>query len=75
MLDAGRAARQIPGIYVAEPTAITGFSQGGHAALWAAQLAAEWTPEQQIIGTVVGAPASEPARWPRGPPRNPSAAR
>ena len=35
--------------------------QGGHAALWAAQLAAEWTPEQQIIGTVVGAPASEPA--------------
>ncbi len=61
MLDAGRAARQIPGVYVAESTAITGFSQGGHAALWATQLAAEWTPEQSIIGTVVGAPASEPA--------------
>ena len=61
MLDAGRAARQIPGVYVADTTAITGFSQGGHAALWATQLAAEWTPEQSIIGTVVGAPASDPA--------------
>ena len=61
MLDAGRAARQIPGLYVGDTTAIAGFSQGGHAALWAAQLAAEWTPEQAIVGTVVGAAASEPA--------------
>ena len=75
MLDAGRAARQIPGIYVAEPTAITGFSQGGHAALWAAQLAAEWTPEQQIIGTVVGAPASEPAALASWAAPQPDAAR
>jgi hypothetical protein len=29
--------------------------------LWSAQLAAEWTPEQQIVGTAVGAPASEVA--------------
>ena len=61
MLDAGRAAGQIPGVYLSDTTAITGFSQGGHAALWAAQLAAEWTPERTIIGTVVGAPASDPA--------------
>jgi acetyl esterase/lipase len=61
MLDAGRAARQIPGVYIGDDTALAGFSQGGHAALWAAQLAAEWTPEQRIVGTVVGSPASEPA--------------
>ncbi|MDF2733321.1 MAG: secretory lipase [Desertimonas sp.] len=61
MLDAGRAAGQIPGVYLSDTTAITGFSQGGHAALWAAQLAAEWMPERTIIGTVVGAPASDPA--------------
>jgi dienelactone hydrolase len=61
MLDAGRAARQIPGVYIADKTAITGFSQGGHAALWATQLAAEWSPGQTIIGTVIGAPASDPA--------------
>jgi acetyl esterase/lipase len=61
MLDAGRAARQIPGVYAGPTTAITGFSQGGHAALWAAQLAAEWTPEQALVGTVVGSAASEVA--------------
>src|SRR5262245_41464448 len=61
MLDAGRAARQIPGLYVGDTTAVAGFSQGGHAALWATQLAAEWTPEQPIVGTVVGAAASEVA--------------
>ncbi len=48
-------------MYLSDTTAIAGFSQGGHAALWATQLAAEWTPEQAIVGTVVGAPASEPA--------------
>ena len=36
-----------------------GFSQGGHAALWATQLAPEWTPGQPITGTVLAAPASE----------------
>jgi dienelactone hydrolase len=61
LLDAGRAAHQIPGLYLGPTTAIAGFSQGGHAALWATQLAAEWTPEQEIVATVVGAPASEPA--------------
>jgi acetyl esterase/lipase len=61
MLDAGRAARQIPGLYAGDTTAIAGFSQGGHAALWAAQLAGQWTPEQTIVGTVAGAAASEPA--------------
>jgi predicted esterase len=61
MLDAGRAARQIPGLYAGDVTAIAGFSQGGHAALWATQLAATWTPEQTTVGTAVGAPGSEPA--------------
>jgi dienelactone hydrolase len=61
MLDAGRAAGQIPAVYLGRTTAIAGFSQGGHAALWAAQLAAEWTPELTIIATAVGAPASDPA--------------
>lgn len=61
ILDAGRAARQLPGIVFSDVTGITGFSQGGHAALWAAQLAPEWTPEQRLVGTVLAAPASEVA--------------
>lgn len=59
MLDSGRAARQLPGVYVGHETAILGFSEGGHAALWATQLAAEWTPEQPILGSVIASPASE----------------
>ena len=59
MLDAGLAARQVPGVYLSPDTAMLGFSQGGHAALWATQLAPEWTPGQPITGTVLAAPASE----------------
>jgi fermentation-respiration switch protein FrsA (DUF1100 family) len=59
MLDAGLAARQIPGVYIGGSTGIVGFSEGGHAALWAAQLAPEWTPTQPIVGAVIAAPASE----------------
>ncbi len=59
ILDAGRASRQLPVAYIGDTTAVFGFSQGGHAALWATQLAAEWTPEQPIIGTVAVATPSE----------------
>ena len=36
-----------------------GHSQGGHAVLFANQVAAEWTPELQVVGTVAGAPPSQ----------------
>ncbi|MCB0859999.1 MAG: alpha/beta fold hydrolase [Solirubrobacterales bacterium] len=38
---------------------IAGHSQGGHAALFAAGLAASWTPEIKLRGTVAYAPASQ----------------
>jgi predicted esterase len=38
---------------------IAGHSQGGHAALFAAGLAASWTPEIKLQGTVAYAPASQ----------------
>lgn len=69
VLDAARAARRLPGLKFADSEssgstsrdtiAIVGYSQGGHAALWANQIASEWTPEFQVLGTVAGAPASE----------------
>jgi len=59
MLDAGLAARQLPVLYVGAATAIAGFAQGGHAALWATQLAPEWTPQHPILGTVAVAAGSE----------------
>lgn len=59
VLDAAMAATQLPGADAGERTAIAGYSQGGHGALWAGQLAEEWTPELEVVGTFAGAPATE----------------
>jgi hypothetical protein len=59
VLDAALAAGQLPGVEVSDRLAVAGYSQGGHGALWAGQLAAEWTPELELVGTFAGAPATE----------------
>src|SRR5690606_34020729 len=59
MLDAGLAARQLPDLGAGAAAGLVGFSQGGHAALFAAQLAAEWSPQLSVLGVVLGAPATE----------------
>jgi pimeloyl-ACP methyl ester carboxylesterase len=59
VLDAALAARQLPDAHVGERFAIAGYSQGGHGALWAGQLAAEWAPELELVGTFAGAPGTE----------------
>lgn len=59
MLDAGRAARQLPGVNAGPRTAVVGVSQGGHAAWWATHLAPEWTPEQPILASVLSAAGTE----------------
>lgn len=58
-LDIVRAAAQLPDGVEPGPVVVWGHSQGGHAALWAGQLAPEWTPELDVVGVVAGAPASE----------------
>ncbi len=59
VLDAVRAARQLPGAEAGERVGLAGYSQGGHGALWADRLAAGWTPELEVVGTFAGAPATE----------------
>jgi pimeloyl-ACP methyl ester carboxylesterase len=56
-LDIVRAARKLDP-RIGKEIAISGHSQGGHAALWAAALAPRWTPELKLRGTVAFAPAS-----------------
>lgn len=58
-LDIVRAAGDLPDVELRSDVGIMGYSQGGHAALWANQEAEAWTPELVIHGTVAGAPASE----------------
>ena len=57
-LDAVRAAAALPSAHAGRRTLIWGHSQGGHAALFASELAPQWTPERRILGTVAGAPPS-----------------
>jgi dienelactone hydrolase len=57
VLDIVRAARAVDK-RVGKKIVISGHSQGGHAALWAASLASRYTPELTVKGTVAFAPAS-----------------
>lgn len=61
VLDAVLATQQLPeaGEEVGDRVLIAGYSQGGHAAVWANEIAAEWVPELEVVGAFAGAPASE----------------
>lgn len=60
VLDIVRAARQlVPAL--SNRIIISGHSQGGHAALWAASLAPRYTPDLHLLGTVAFAPQSHTA--------------
>src|SRR3954468_25091724 len=56
-LDIVRAAHKL-NPKISKRFAISGHSQGGHAALWGAYLAPKWTPDLKLRGTVAFAPAS-----------------
>ena len=58
VLDAARAARAFAPRKLSKRLIVSGHSQGGHAALYAASLAPTWTPELRVRGTVAFAPAS-----------------
>ncbi len=58
-IDAIGAAGQLPDAEPGTKLGIAGYSQGGHGALWANQVAADWAPDLDVVGTFTGAPASE----------------
>lgn len=59
VLDAVRAAHQLPGLNLADTTVIWGHSQGGNAALWAGALAPAYAPDDHVIGVAALAPATD----------------
>ncbi len=58
VLDAARAARNLEGTDAGDRLLLWGHSQGGHAALFAAQRASEYAPELTLEGVAVAAPAA-----------------
>jgi pimeloyl-ACP methyl ester carboxylesterase len=59
VLDAARAAREILGADASNRVLLWGHSQGGQAALVAAEQARTYAPELEIAGVAVAAPAAE----------------
>jgi hypothetical protein len=58
VIDAVRAARNLPEAGASDRWLAIGHSQGGHGALSAHELAAEYAPELELLGTVSLAPAA-----------------
>lgn len=56
VLDTARTAFQVPGAGLSPTTkvALWGYSEGGQASLWAAQLAASYAPELKVVGAAAG---------------------
>ena len=59
ILDSVRAISQLPGVSTLGRVVITGQSQGGGAALWAAELARSYAPALKVRGVLAFAPAAQ----------------
>ncbi|WP_460632913.1 alpha/beta fold hydrolase [Leifsonia lichenia] len=59
VLDAARAARDVLGAEASNRVVLWGHSQGGQAALFAAQLAASYAPDLDVRAAAVAAPATD----------------
>ncbi|MCQ4081249.1 lipase family protein [Streptomyces sp. RB6PN25] len=56
VLDAARAAERLPGtgLDASSPVGIMGYSQGGQASSWAAELHSSYAPDLNVKGTATG---------------------
>ncbi|MGN6694837.1 MAG: lipase family protein, partial [Aquihabitans sp.] len=59
VIDAVRAARNLPDAHAGTQWFSVGHSQGGHGALFAGERADDYAPELDLLGTVSLAPATE----------------
>lgn len=59
VLDAVRAAHNLKPAYGGTAFAVTGYSQGGHAALFAGQLVPTYAPELKLVGIAASAPPTD----------------
>jgi alpha-beta hydrolase superfamily lysophospholipase len=59
VLDVARAARGLDAAGASGRVVLAGHSEGGHAVLWAAELARTYAPELQVAGVAATAPGAE----------------
>ena len=58
VLNSVRAARDLPDAGASNRFAVWGHSQGGHASLYAGELAASYAPDLKLVGVAAAAPAT-----------------
>lgn len=58
VLDGVRAAGRVPGVRLGA-SVLWGYEQGGHAVLWASQIASGYAPDVRLAGVVAVAPATD----------------
>jgi hypothetical protein len=56
VLDSIRAVQTLPDAHAAADSVVVGLSQGGHAALWAAELAPSYAPGLSLLGSLALSP-------------------
>lgn len=59
VLDMARAARALPGANASNKFIAAGYSQGGHAALYAGNMAKAYAPELKLAGIAASAPPTD----------------
>jgi len=59
VLDVARAVRGLDAAGAGARVVLAGHSEGGHAVLWAAELARSYAPELQVLGVATSAPGAE----------------
>lgn len=59
-LDGLRALRQVDDAHASNRVMLWGHSQGGHATLWAAQIAADYAPDLDVVGVAALSSATDP---------------
>jgi alpha-beta hydrolase superfamily lysophospholipase len=59
VLDVARAARGLDAAGAGGRVVLAGHSEGGHAVLWAVELARAYAPELQVLGVAATAPGAE----------------
>jgi pimeloyl-ACP methyl ester carboxylesterase len=57
--DSVRAASELPDVELNGQVLVWGHSQGGHAAMFALDIADDYAPELDVVGVVAGAPPSQ----------------
>ena len=59
VLDIVKAAQQLEEVGAGSRAVVWGYSQGGHSALFAGEIAPSWAPELEVLGVVTAAPGAE----------------